>query len=149
MEEAEDTLRKWYSARKEVEEWQNKVKQSAVQKAFTQTLIGRYRNLKKIISDSRLYNHALRAAINTPIQGGAADIVIAAMVKLNRVQRLKEIGYKILLQIHDEIILEGPEEHAEEALKITKEVMEDPLDCEFPVKLEVDAKIGNNWYESK
>jgi len=63
--------------------------------------------------------HGLRAAINTPIQGGAADIVIAAMVKIHRDRELREMGYKMLLQIHDEIILvrsftitfeqEGPE----------------------------------------
>jgi hypothetical protein len=49
--------------------------------------------------------HGLRAAINTPIQGGAADIVIAAMVKLNRDPYLKKLGFKMLLQIHDEVIL--------------------------------------------
>lgn len=49
--------------------------------------------------------HGLRAAINTPIQGGAADIVIAAMVKLHKDEKLKDLGYKLLLQIHDEVIL--------------------------------------------
>ena len=53
--------------------------------------------------------HGLRAAINNTIQGGAADIVIAAMVKLHRDPILKELGYKLILQIHDEVILEGPE----------------------------------------
>ena len=55
----------------------------------------------------------MRAAINTPIQGGAADIVIAAMVKLHRDEQLRDLGYKLLLQVHDEVILEGPEQHAE------------------------------------
>lgn len=49
--------------------------------------------------------HGLRAAINTPIQGGAADIVIAAMVKLHKDEKLRDLGYKLLLQIHDEVIL--------------------------------------------
>lgn len=149
IEEAEETVRKWYANRKEAEEWQNRVKKLAVEKAFTQTLIGRYRNLKKIISDKLTFNHALRAAINTPIQGGAADVVIAAMIKLQKNDQLKQLGYKILLQIHDEIILEGPEEHAKTALEIVKNDMENPFNYEFPVKMEVDAKIGNNWYESK
>jgi DNA polymerase-1 len=51
------------------------------------------------------YMHGLRAAINTPIQGGAADIVIASMVKLSKNNQLKELGWKLLLQIHDELIL--------------------------------------------
>lgn len=93
--------------------------------------------------------HGLRAAINTPIQGGAADIVIAAMVKIHKCKELKEMGWKILLQIHDELILEGPEETAKEALAIVKEMMRNPLDEKLRVELEVDAKIGNTWYESK
>jgi DNA polymerase-1 len=71
------------------------------------------------------------------------------MVNLHNNQRLKELKYKILLQIHDEIILEGPEEHSKEAFDIVKHLMENPFEYEFPVKMEVDAKIGNNWYESK
>lgn len=54
--------------------------------------------------------HALRAAINTPIQGSAADIVMMAMIKLWKSQVLKDLGWKLLLQIHDEVILEGPKE---------------------------------------
>ncbi len=71
------------------------------------------------------------------------------MVKLFQNNELKKLGYKIILQVHDEIILEGPEENAERALQIVKEDMENSFDYEFPIKLEVDAKIGNNWYESK
>jgi DNA polymerase-1 len=53
-------------------------------------------------------NMAFRRAINTPIQGGAADIVIAAMVNIHKDERLRKMGWKLLLQIHDELILEGP-----------------------------------------
>lgn len=65
-----------------------------------------------------LRSHSERAAINTPIQGGAADIVMMAMIKLNEDKRLRELGYKLLLQIHDEVILEGPAENKEEALQL-------------------------------
>ena len=71
------------------------------------------------------------------------------MIKLKNNNELKNLGYKMILQIHDEVILEGPEEHAEKALKLVIEDMENPLDYVFPVKLEVDANIGNNWYETK
>lgn len=149
VEEAEASLRKWYDARKEVEEWQKQVKNVAIERAYSQTYLGRYRNLRNKLNTKLTYMHALRASINTPIQGGAADIVNAAMIKVHKNKELRKLGYKILLQIHDEIIMEGPEEHAEEALKLLKEDMENPIDYVFPVKLEVDAKIGNNWYEGK
>jgi DNA polymerase-1 len=55
----------------------------------------------------------------------------------------------MLLQIHDEVILEGPEEHAEAALKRTVQVMENPLDEKLKIKLEVDAKVADNWYDAK
>lgn len=61
-----------------------------------------------------LSGHALRAAINTPIQGSAADIVMMAMLKLWKSSRLKDLGWKLLLQIHDEVILEGPVENRDE-----------------------------------
>lgn len=93
--------------------------------------------------------HGLRAAINTPIQGGAADVVIAAMVKLHQDEILKALDYKLLLQIHDEVILEGPQENADSALDRVITVMQNPLDQQLRVKLEVDAKIADNWSDAK
>ena len=113
--------------------------------------MGRYRNLTKYFKgkNNMWVQHGLRAAINTPIQGGAADIVIAAMVKIQRNQELKDLKWDLLLQIHDELILEGPEEHAVRALQIVKDLMRNPLENKLRVELEVDAKIGDTWYESK
>lgn len=103
--EAQNTVDLWYKDRPEVKEWQRIVQQIAFEKGWTKTLLGRYRNLTKhfqqeegsSFSKGGQKEHGLRAAINTPIQGGAADIVIAAMVKINRDQRLKELGYELLL----------------------------------------------------
>jgi DNA polymerase I len=71
------------------------------------------------------------------------------MVKISRNQRLKDLGWRLLLQVHDELILEGPEESAMEALTLVRHDMEHPFDFELRLPLEVDAKIGNNWYECK
>jgi DNA polymerase-1 len=150
MEEAEETVRRWFEDRKEVKEWQDKTKNIARTKGWTITLLGRYRNLvKHILSKGSNIGHGLRAAINTPIQGGAADIVIAAMTKVYSNKRLKELGWKILLQIHDELIIEGPEESTKEAYAIIKDCMEHPFEFEMRLKFEVDAKIASNWYEGK
>jgi DNA polymerase I len=78
----------------------------------TQTLLGRLRKLDKFYTgpdpDKKKLGMANRRAINTPIQGGAADIVNASMINISRNSRLKEMGWKLLMQIHDELILEGP-----------------------------------------
>lgn len=149
MEEAQKFLDLWYADRPEVHQWQEKMKRCAVQNGYVKTLHGRYRNLTKFfVSGEKLkILHGLRAAINTPIQGGAADVVIAAMVKIHRNARLQELGWFLIHQVHDEVILEGPEATAAEAMAIVKALMESPVDLALPLKLEVDAKVCSNWFE--
>lgn len=151
LEEAQATLDAWYKERKEVKTWQEKVKKTAVEKGWTITLAGRYRSLVKYFEGKNKMHimAGLRAAINTPIQGGAADIMVGAMIKIFRDQSIKKRGWRMIHQIHDEIILEGPEEHAKEVFAKVTKLMEHPLDNDLRVALEVDAKICNNWYESK
>jgi DNA polymerase-1 len=101
--------------------------------------------------DWKQRGNAERQATNTPIQGGSADIVVEAMLKASVHEELLDLGYHIILQIHDELVFEGPEEHAERALQLVKEVMEDPfLDgLQLRVPLPVDAKIADTWAEGK
>ena len=152
LTEAEEVLEAWYRERPEVRSWQEGVKQTAVDKGWTRTLAGRYRNLTRHFKGHKKMKilHGLRAAINTPIQGGAADIMVGCMKKIWVDKRLRGFGFRMVHQVHDEVILEGPEEFAEEALGILVGLMQDPLEeTEFLVEMEVDAKICNNWYESK
>jgi DNA polymerase-1 len=150
-EEAAASLKRWYSDRKEVETWQESVRNLAVTKGYTKTLLGRYRRLTDLVrhKQSSKRQHGLRAAINTPIQGGAADIVTAAMIRLNYDLVLKQMGWKMLLQIHDEVIMEGPTESSKEALERVRFIMEHPLDNDLRLSLEADAKIAKTWYEAK
>lgn len=113
-EEAEETLNAWYADRKEVLEWQEKTKSDAKQQLFVRTMMGRYRKLPDAGLKGFQSAHALRAAINTPIQGTAADIVMMAMIRLFKSEKLKQLKWKLLLQIHDEVIVEGPIETKEE-----------------------------------
>jgi DNA polymerase-1 len=150
LDEAKETLEKWYSDRPEVRQWQEQVLDIARRTGSTRTLMGRYRDLPEINSVNRgLRGHAQRAAINTPIQGGAADVVMMAMLKIGNDKRLSDMGWKMLLQIHDEVILEGPEESAEEALSCLVEDMEHPFAQPLLVDLVVDAAIASTWYEGK
>lgn len=154
VKEAEGLVEAWYADRPEVKAWQQRAIANAKRSGFSRTLMGRYRTLPDINSrDRSMVSHSKRAAINTPIQGGAADVAMVAMMKLHQSPVLKDMGWKLLLQIHDEVILEGPEATAKEALAETVRCMEHPWDGvglkELRVSLAVDANSAKTWYEAK
>ncbi|EGG16650.1 mitochondrial DNA polymerase A [Cavenderia fasciculata] len=150
LSEAQNTLNRWYEDRPEVLLWQRSTIQIAHQKKWTRTLMGRYRLLPDIDSKARGFvGHSERASINTPLQGGAADIVMKAMLIIEQDARLKELGYRLIMQIHDELILEGPEEHAPEARDIVIKLMGNPLNKPLLVDLVVDCRFAKTWYEAK
>jgi DNA polymerase-1 len=86
--------------------------------------------------------------VNTIIQGTAADIVMCAMIKCYYDKRLRELGVKMLLQIHDEIVFECPAENTEEACRIIQENMENP-GIKLRVPLKAAPGVGDNWVEAK
>jgi DNA polymerase-1 len=128
-EEAEKTLQAWYADRPEVKEWQERTQEHARKFGFVRTIMGRYRRLPEavprfnafgqLVKNQMNQGHAMRASINTPIQGSAADIVVMAMLKLGESEKLKALKWKLLLQIHDEVILEGPKETKDEVRKLS------------------------------
>lgn len=137
LQEAKETLQRWYADRPEVLMWQQHTIEKAHKNEYCRTLMGRYRPLPNI--NSKLFRFSSeRAAINTPIQGGAADIVMKAMIDLHQHARFKELGWRIILQIHDEIISEGPIETQQEAFEIVKKCMTRP----FKDPLLVDLTVG-------
>lgn len=153
-EEAELMLKAWYDARPEVEQWQRERKAIARSDGITRTLMGRYRQLPEALArNRRMLGHAERASINTPIQGGAADIAMMAMIKINDSEKLQRLGWVLLLQVHDELLLEGPEETAKEAFEEVLNCMEEPwvfgLDP-TAVPLLVDGSYTHKtWYDAK
>jgi DNA polymerase-1 len=153
--EAADTLDKWYSDRQEVRAWQAQAVQTARLFGYTRTLMGRYRRLpdamltSNALAAKKAKAHAERAAINTPIQGAAADVVMQAMLRIHSHPRLRELGWEMVCQIHDEVIVEGPEESADEAMKLVVDLMEHPFEKPLSVALEVDAKCDTSWYKAK
>eukprot|EP01082_Thalassiosira_pseudonana_P008832 g7700.t1 g7700 contig26:83324-86755(+) len=155
LKEAEEMLRAWYDSRPEVEKWQQNTKKAARNYGITRTLMGRYRHLPHAMegNNRKRLGHAERASINTPIQGGAADVAMMAMIKINDSLLLKKLGWILLMQVHDEVILEGPEETAEEAFEEVVKCMQEPwvlgLD-KTKVPLLVDGSFKhNNWYDAK
>lgn len=150
IEAARSTLQLWYKDRPEVRKWQEDCVDFLVQHGFVETIMGRRRHLPNISSDSYSKRaHAGRAAINAPLQGSAADLVMAAMVKLHRNRVLRGLGWKTILQVHDEIILEGPDESVDIALPIVEREMENPIGVPLRVDLTVDAKSVKSWYDAK
>ena len=116
----------------------------AEQNGFVTTLMGRRRRIIAIRSPNRTEKAgAERVAVNSPIQGTAADIVKLAMVKLSSRLREERLGARILLQVHDEIILESPAQECEKALHVVEDVMEHVLDQDIPLK--VHCEIGDSW----
>ncbi|CAN6277087.1 unnamed protein product [Urochloa humidicola] len=152
VKEAKDTLKLWYSDRKEVLAWQMKQKELAQEKCEVYTLLGRSRRFPNMAyATSGQRGHTERAAINAPVQGSAADVAMCAMLEMDRNTRLKELGWTLLLQVHDEVILEGPAESAELAKSIVVECMSKPFYGTniLNVDLAVDAKCAQNWYAAK
>lgn len=153
--EAAETLEKWYADRQEVRTWQENAIQTARLFGYTRTLMGRYRRLpdamlsNNSLAAKKAKAHAERAAINTPIQGAAADVVMQAMLQIHKNARLRELGWEMVCQIHDEIIVEGPEETVPEALELVVHLMENPFEKPLSVALEVDANVDDSWYKAK
>lgn len=149
-EEAQRIINMWYADRPEVLLKQNFWKGFAQAHNCSRTMLGRYRHYGEVSKMTwQEQQRVFRASINTPIQGSAADVVMLAMVKLDRNPRLRELGWYQVLQVHDELICEGPEESAKEALSIIRECMEHPMAKDLLVELPVDAKIGKTWYQAK
>ncbi|CAJ1964226.1 unnamed protein product [Sphenostylis stenocarpa] len=152
VKEARRTVDLWYNDRKEVLKWQEERKKEACESQRVHTLLGRARRFPKIDPDHSYHKgHIERAAINTPVQGSAADVTMCAMLQISKNKKLKELGWKLLLQVHDEVILEGPTESAEVAKAIVVECMSKPFNGSnfLKVGLTVEAKCAQNWYAAK
>lgn len=97
-------------------------------------------------TNKRIVANAERAAINAPIQGGAADIIKLAMIKVQKALQESGLKTKMLLQVHDELVFEAPEEEVEQASALIKQIMESAADTTVPLIAEVG--VGNNWTEA-
>lgn len=117
---------------------------------YVQTWLKRLRRLPEINSpDKRTRSEAERQCTNTPIQGTAADITMIAMLTCDSDQRLKDLRCDMLLQVHDELVFQCPEENKDAALNIIKHNMEDPFADKFKVPILADVGWGKNWAEAK
>ena len=122
-------------------------KQEGKEKGYVSTLFGRRRILKELTSANyNIRSFGERAAMNTPIQGTAADIIKLAMNRAEQSLREKGFDAKLILQVHDELIVEAKEDIAEEAAKVLSEAMEKVIELDVP--LIAEARIGKTWAEA-
>ena len=129
-----------------VEKYMKNAVKMAKEKGYVLTLLNRRRYLPEVNSKNfNIRSFGERMAMNTPIQGTAADIIKVAMVKV--FNKLKEVNFKskLILQVHDELIIEAPEEELNQVSKIVKESMEEAI--KLKVDLKVDLAYGDTWYD--
>ena len=131
-----------------VKEYMANIIRDAKEKGYVTTLLQRRRYLPEITSRNfNLRSFAERTAMNTPIQGSAADIIKLAMINMSERLKKEQLQTKLLLQVHDELIFEAPEEEIEILKKIVPEEMENAITLDIPLK--VDYSYGPTWYHAK
>mgnify|MGYP002557537575 FL=1 len=146
--EAEGYIEKYFATYGKVKEFLDRTVEDAKKNGYTVTMFGRRRPIPELASSNFMTrSFGERAAMNAPVQGTAADIIKIAMVRVNRRLKKEHLQSKLVLQIHDELIIETKKEEVEIVQKILVEEMMHAADLAVP--LLVDANVGDSWYDAK
>jgi DNA polymerase-1 len=146
-EEAEEFIRDYFIKYPGVNDFIIRTISEARQKGYVTTLLNRRRYLPDINSPNRrVREFAERTAINTPIQGTAADLIKVAMIKIHRRLRREGLRAKMIMQVHDELVFEVPKEEIEPLSALVRQEMESAIELSVPIK--VDIGVGPNWLEA-
>ncbi|MHA0857453.1 DNA polymerase I [Paenibacillus sp. CMAA1364] len=146
--EAAKFIEQYFEVFQGVKKFMGDIVKEAKEKGYVTTLLGRRRYLPEInASNFNIRSFAERTAMNTPIQGTAADIIKLAMVHMDQALTDKKLKSRMLLQVHDELVFEVPQDELELMKSLVPEIMAKALELAVPLKAEVS--YGNNWYEAK
>lgn len=146
--EAAAFIEQYFSVFQGVRRYMDTIVEQARRDGYVTTLLERRRYLPDIrASNFNLRSFAERTAMNTPIQGTAADIIKLAMVRMDEALRERGLKSRMLLQVHDELVFEVPEEELETMKALVPQVMESAIELVVPLK--ADVSFGSNWYEAK
>ncbi len=151
LNEAKEFIERYFSRLQRLKAFYEQVEHDAREHGYVSTLIGRRRNVPDIQSgNNQLQSQARRQAINTVIQGSAADIIKIAMLRTAQDAELKTLKARLVLQVHDELLLEVPAEQAEAAAQRLSAIMSgvEPGGRALDVPLKVDYGIGDGWHEA-
>ena len=131
-----------------IKKFMDKIVDETREKGYVETLFHRRRYIPELTSNNYMVRQfGARAAMNTPIQGTAADIMKIAMINVFNRLRKEKLDAKIILQVHDELIVEAKKEYQEQVETILKEEMESAMKLKVPLKVEISE--ANNWYDAK
>lgn len=147
LAEAENFVKAYFQKFPGIKSYLDNIRKIAGEQGYVETMLGRKRYFPELkhAATQQLKARAEREAINSPIQGTAADIMKIAMLKLPGTLKMAGLKAQILLQVHDELLLECPENELDKTVQVTQEVMEGAYQLSIP--LETDAAVGKNWGE--
>ena len=148
IKEAKKYIEQYLDKYSGIKNYMSEIVESTKKKGYVSTLLGRRRYIPELQSSNFMVRKfGERAAMNTPIQGTAADIIKIAMVNVYNTLKERNLKSKIVLQIHDELLIETLEEEKEEVKEILKSCMENAIKLEVPLNVEVEE--GKNWFQAK
>jgi len=146
--EAQQYIDAYFRRYRKVKEFLDRLVEEAGATGQVRTLFGRLRPIPEIHSkDAPARNRAEREAMNTPLQGTAADLLKRAMVKVHARLQREKMRTRMILTVHDELVFEAPDSELDRAREIVKEEMESAYPLKVPLR--VDIGVGQNWKEAK
>ena len=148
VKEAKEYINNYLNHYSGVSKYMKEVVEDAEEKGYVETMFKRRRYLPEITSSNfNLRSFGKRVAMNMPIQGAAADIIKIAMLKVENRLIAENLKSKLILQVHDELIVEAPEDESKKVAAILKEEMEKAVNLKVP--LIAETSIGKTWYDAK
>ena len=146
--EAQEYIAQYFKTYPGIKEFLDRTVDDAKKDGYVTTMFGRRRPMPELKSSNFMQrSFGERVAMNAPIQGTAADIIKIAMIRVDQKLRMRGLRSRLILQVHDELLIETAKEELEEVRELLKEEMMHAADLR--VRLEVDVHSGSNWYEAK
>ena len=148
VKQAKEYIENYFNKYNKIKEFMDNIIDDASSNGYVTTILNRRRYIPEIKSSNfMLRNAGKRAAMNAPIQGSAADIIKIAMINVYKKLEENNLKSKLILQVHDELIVEAVDSEIDIVKKIVKDEMENAV-C-LDVNLDVDLNIGDSWYDTK
>jgi DNA polymerase-1 len=149
LAEAENFIKAYFAQFPGVKSYLDGIRREAAQKGYVETLLVRRRYFPNLATQTNMNmrQREEREAINAPIQGTAADIIKKAMLRIPAALVAQKLDSKILLQVHDELLLECPQSQLDATQKLVQNEMENAFELSIP--LETEARVGLNWGNMK